>query len=167
MSESSSVPLILFAYFKNYLCSFSFLKLFSSNLVSSYRAVYVQHSVLWNLWEYMLYVKLNTYITICRIKALLSIVKKKEHKLKVKSYTSSISKANLKSFMKCDKLAILLQGEMPNLSLSWIFDNFKKCYITLHAVAEYKWSFIGTRTTLKITSFSIKSLVASLYIPVE
>lgn len=80
MSKSVSVPLILLAYFKNYLCSFSFLKLFSSNLVSSHRCVYLWHSVLQNLWEYMLYIKLNAYITIRRIKALLSKVKKKNKK---------------------------------------------------------------------------------------
>lgn len=93
--------------------------------------------------------------------------KEKEQKIKIKSYTSCISKANLKSFMKCDILAILLQEELPNLSLSWIFDIFKKCYIILHSIAEYKWTFIDTQTSLRITSFSIKSLLASLYIPIE
>lgn len=42
----------------------------------------------------------------------------KRTKNKIKFYASFISKANLKSFMKCDVLAILLQEEMPNLSLS-------------------------------------------------
>lgn len=66
----------------------------------------------------MPYIKLNAYITIHRIKALLSVVKRKEQKIKIKSCTFFISKANLKSFIKCDILAILLQEEMPNLSLS-------------------------------------------------
>jgi len=78
MSESIPLPLILLECFKNYLCSFSFLKLFSSNLVSSYRCVYLWRSVLWHLQQYMLYEKLNPYITICRIRALFFIVKKKE-----------------------------------------------------------------------------------------
>lgn len=66
----------------------------------------------------MPYIKINACVTIGRIKALFPIVKKKEQKIKIKSYASFISKANLKSFMKCDVLAILLQEEMPNLSLS-------------------------------------------------
>lgn len=111
MSESIPVPLILLAYFKNYLRSFPFLKLFSSNLVSSYVCAYPWHSVLWNLWEYMLYVKLYAYITICRIRALFSIAVKG----KKKSYSSVVSKVNLQSFMKCDILAILQPKGMPNL----------------------------------------------------
>lgn len=112
-SESVPLPLVLLPRFKNYLRSFSGLKLFSSSLVSSYSRTHPRHSALWNLREYMLYIKLNAYITICRIRALFSIVKGK--KIKIEPYPSFISKANRQSFMKCDVLVILLPEGMPDL----------------------------------------------------
>lgn len=163
MSESISVPLILLAYFKKpSLFIFFFEALQLQSCKQSQMCLSLAFSPLESMGIYTVH-KLNAYITIHKIKALLSTVKKKEQK--IKSCTFFVSKANLKSFIKCYILAILLREEMPNLSLSWILDIFKKCYITFHAVAEYKWSFIDTQTSLRITSFSIKSLLASL--PIE
>lgn len=112
MSESIPVPLILLAYFRNYLHSFWFLKLFSFSLHNSYICIYPHLS---SPMKSMGIYAVHQVKCICNNLQNKGLIFHSEGEKNIKSYTFFISKANLQSFMKCDTYTILLPKGMPDL----------------------------------------------------